>query len=483
MPLIEKDLPSPLRSIHILGICGTAMGALAGMLVDAGYKVTGSDTGVYPPMSDYLSALGIEIMVGFNASNLDHSPDLVVIGNVMRKEYEESQAVLERDLNYCSFPQILGMLFLAESRSIVFAGTHGKTTTTSITSWLADKAGLNPGYLIGGVVQGWERTARSGGGTHFIIEGDEYDTAFFDKGPKFLHYKANTAVITSVEFDHADIYRDLDHVKESFVKLVDQLPEDGLLIARWDHPNVRDVAKSAKCDVWRYGPNQDWDGRVESVDTNAGTMTFTVTRGQKSVGTFTTSLVGEHNLYNQVAAVASLIREGVTADQLQRGFNSFKGIKRRQQVRGEPGGVTVIDDFAHHPTAVSVTLDALRMRFGGRRSWAIFEPRSATSRSNIFQEAYMSAFNSADKVIIAAPGDQSRLSDEEKMDSEALAAGIRAQGVDAVHLDHVDDIVATVAANAMELDVVAVLSNGAFGGIHDKLIERLERRFSTTKTA
>ena len=250
-----------------------------------------------------------------------------------------------------------------------------------------------------------------------------------------------------------------------------------LLIARWDHPNVRSVAESAKCEVWRYGPDQEWDGQVESVDTLAGTMTFTVSRNQEPVGTFTTTLVGEHNLYNQVASVASLIREGVSPEQLQSGFNSFKGIKRRQQVRGEPGGVTVIDDFAHHPTAVSVTLDALRMRFGGRRSWAIFEPRSATSRSNIFQEAYMRAFSSADKVIIAAPGDQSRLSDDEKMDSGALAAGIRAQGVDAVHLEHVDDIVATVAANAMERDVVAVLSNGAFGGIHSKLIDKLERRF------
>jgi UDP-N-acetylmuramate: L-alanyl-gamma-D-glutamyl-meso-diaminopimelate ligase len=481
MPLIDKELPSPLRSIHILGICGTAMGALAGMLVDAGYEVTGSDTGVYPPMSDYLEGLGIEVMVGFNAHNLDHNPDLVVIGNVMRREYEESQAVLERDLNYCSFPQILGMLFLAESRSIVFAGTHGKTTTTSITSGLADRAGLNPGYLIGGVVEGWDRTARSGGGSHFIIEGDEYDTAFFDKGPKFLHYRANTAVITSVEFDHADIYRDLDHVKESFIKLVAQLPEDGLLIARWDHPNVRDVAASAKCEVWRYGPNQEWDGRIDEVDTMDGTMTFTVTRDQTPIGTFTTTLVGEHNLYNQVASVAALIREGVNADQLQDGFNSFKGIKRRQQVRGEPGGVTVIDDFAHHPTAVAVTLDALRMRFGGRRSWAIFEPRSATSRSNVFQQAYMNAFSSADKVIIAAPGDQSRLSDDEKMDAEALAAGIRATGVDAVHLVHVDDIVATVTANAMERDVVAVLSNGAFGGIHGKLLDKLERRFKASQ--
>ncbi len=337
--------------------------SLAGMLVDAGYTVTGSDTGVYPPMSDYLQSLGIEIKVGYVAENLNPTPDLVVIGNVIRKVYEEAQAVLEKDLLYCSFPQILGERFLAQSRSLVFAGTHGKTTTTAITAWLADAAGLEPGYLVGGVVKGWDRTARRGEGTHFVIEGDEYDTAFFDKGPKFLHYRATTAVITSVEFDHADIYRDLAHVQESFKKLVAGLPETGLVIARTDHATVREVIADAPCEVWGYGKGQEWDGRVDATDHEEGTMTFTVTREGLAVGQFTTRLVGEHNLYNQIASVAALIREGVSPEALQCGFSTFNGIRRRQEVRGEPGGITVVDDFAHHPTAVKVTLEALRMRF------------------------------------------------------------------------------------------------------------------------
>lgn len=481
MPLLNGPLSKDIHHIHILGICGTAMGALAGMLIDAGYKVTGSDTGAYPPMSDYLESLGIEIKVGYKAENLEPVPDLVVIGNVIRKTYEEAETVLQRDLLYCSFPQLLGELFLAESRSIVLAGTHGKTTTTSITAWLAEAAGLKPGFLVGGVVHGWDRTARSGAGTHFVIEGDEYDTAFFDKGPKFLHYRANTAVITSVEFDHADIYRDLAHVQESFQKLVAGLPEDGLVIARGDHQTVRAVVAEAPCEVWTYGRGQEWDGQVLSCDHQAGTMTFNVLHEGTVLGPFTSRLVGEHNLYNQVAAVAALTREGVSVEALQSGFESFQGIRRRQEVRGEPGGVTVVDDFAHHPTAVQVTLEALRMRFGPRRLWAIFEPRTNTSKQKFFQEAYTQVFHQADRVIIAAPGDQSRIQDDMRMDSNRLAAGLRANGVEAIHLATVEEIVATVAANCMESDVVAVLSNGAFGGIHERLLSALSERFDPPK--
>ncbi len=477
MPLIDNGLPEPLQTLHVMGICGTAMGALAGMLADAGYTVTGSDTGIYPPMSDYLASLGIDVMEGFVAENVDHAPDLVVVGNVVRAVYEEAVAVVERDLPYCSFPHVLGELFLREARSIVLAGTHGKTTTTSITAWLADAAGLDPGYLVGGIVKGWDRTARRGAGTHFVIEGDEYDTAFFDKGPKFLHYRANTAVLTSIEFDHADIYRDLDHVKESFQKLVASMPEDGLLVARWDDPNVRSVCEDAPCEVQGYGPGQTWDGRVEGVDTARGRMEFSVLRNGKIWGRFSSTLVGEHNLYNQVAAVAALAAEGLTPERLRPGFESFAGIKRRQEVRGEPGGVTVLDDFAHHPTSVRVTLDALRLRFGGRRLWVVFEPRSATSRRSVFQTAYAQAFDLADRVIIAAPHDQSRIATEERFDSRALAKALRARGLEAQSLANVAHIVAELGANAMEGDVIAVLSNGGFGGLHQKLLDRLEERF------
>ncbi|MCP4809083.1 MAG: UDP-N-acetylmuramate:L-alanyl-gamma-D-glutamyl-meso-diaminopimelate ligase [Proteobacteria bacterium] len=476
MPLHTQGLPAELKSIHILGICGTAMGSIAGMLKDAGYAVTGSDTGAYPPMSDYLASLGITIQLGYVASNLDHDPDLVVVGNVIRATYEEAVAVVERDMDYCSFPHVLGELFMKDATSIVCAGTHGKTTTSSITAWLADAAGLNPGYLIGGVVKGWDRTARAGGGTHFVIEGDEYDTAFFDKRPKFMSYRANTAILTSVEFDHADIYRDLEHCQEAFRDLVRSMPEDGCVVARWDHPSVRAVCEESPCEVRKYGPDQDWDGRIERVDHETGTMTFTVLRGGETFGTFTSNLVGEHNLYNQVAAVAALEREGCTAAQLAEGFRTFRGIKRRQDVVAEPGGVTILDDFAHHPTAVQVTTEALRLRFGGRRLWVVFEPRSNTSRRKIFQEPYAEAFGEADLVTIKATYDE-RIPLEERLDPHELAGAIRARGTEASCLDKTDDIVALVAANALEGDVVAVYSNGGFDGIHKKLVEALEQRF------
>ncbi len=268
-----------IRTVHIMGVAGTAMAALAGMLKDAGYAVTGSDKAVYPPMSTYLESLGIQVMQGYVGSNLDHSPDLVIVGNVIRAIYEEAQVLLERDLPYCSFPEAFGALFLRDAHSIVIAGTHGKTTTTSLTAWLLEAAGKEPGFLVGGIAKNFDRTARAGSGQVFVIEGDEYDTAFFDKGPKFLHYRPKTCILTSVEFDHADIYRDLDHVKESFRRLVAILPHDGTLIVRGDDPGARDVATGARCRVWTYGAGQLWDGRVESVDTDTGTMRFTVLTG------------------------------------------------------------------------------------------------------------------------------------------------------------------------------------------------------------
>ncbi|MGB0640567.1 MAG: UDP-N-acetylmuramate--L-alanine ligase, partial [Myxococcota bacterium] len=316
MPEVQR-LPDGTQTIHIMGIGGTAMAALAGMLVDAGYTVTGSDGNkVYPPMSDYLSDLGIEPMEGFMASNLEHNPDVVVIGNVVRSTYEEAVAVREKDLPYMSFPSLLGALFLEKTRNIVMAGTHGKTTTTSIASWLLEAADMDPGFLVGGVVANFDRTARAGGGSHFVIEGDEYDTAHFDKGPKFLHYRPTTAILTSIEFDHADIYRDLAHCQESFRQLMKILPEDGCVVARMDHPAVADVATEANCELRRYGRGQEWDGRIDGVDTQKGMMKFSVLRDGKVWGSFETIMVGEHNLYNQVAIVAALEREGLTPKQL-----------------------------------------------------------------------------------------------------------------------------------------------------------------------
>ena len=466
-----------IEHIHIMGVAGTAMAALAGMLKDAGYRVTGSDKAVYPPMSTYLDALGIDVMEGFVASNLDAQPDLVIVGNVVRAIYEEAQAVIERDLPYCSFPEAFGALFLKDAHSVVCAGTHGKTTTTSITAWLLESAGLAPGFLIGGVAKNFDRTARAGDGRFFVVEGDEYDTAFFDKGPKFLHYRPRTCILTSVEFDHADIYRDLDHVKESFRKLMGILPQDGVLIVRGDDVGAADVAQLAGCAVWTYGPGMAWDGRIEAVDTDRGTMDFTVTRDGQPVGTFTTTLVGEHNLYNQVAATAAAIRCGATPEQLAEGFASFQGIKRRQEVIGEPGEVTVIDDFAHHPTAVKLTLEALRQRFGDRRLWAVWEPRSATSRRNTFQDDYANAFGAADQVIIAQPFDQSGIPEEERFSSDALVSDLNERGIEAITLAEPGQIARTLGTRAHPKDVVAILSNGGLGGLHGKLLDILSTRF------
>ena len=483
MPLLDGPLPSPLRTIHIMGICGTAMGSLAAMLVDAGYRVTGSDAGVYPPMSDVLAGLGIRVMEGFEASNLDHRPDLVVVGNVVRAVYGEAKALLASDLVYCSFPQLLGAMFLEDTRSLVLAGTHGKTTTTAIATWLLEAAGRSPGYLVGGVAANFDRTARACGAParvprHFVIEGDEYDTAFFDKQPKFVHYRPRTAVLTSVEFDHADIYRDLDHVKSAFERFVGLIPEeDGCLVAYWADENVRAVCADARCELRRYGPGCAWDGRVIDVDPARGTMRFEVLEKGRSYGIFESCMVGEHNLWNQVGVVAALDREGLGPDELARGFASFEGIRRRQELRGVVGGVAVLDDFAHHPTAVRLTLDALAMRFAGRRLWGVFEPRSNTSRRALFQRDYAAAFDAADQVIIADPGRKDSLPTEELFSPAQLVADLLARGVEALYVPEPDEIAAVVAANVMPGDVVAVMSNGSFGGLHTMLLQALAERF------
>ena len=477
--------------LHLIGICGTGMGSLAGLLKADGHDVRGSDEHIYPPMSDQLAAQHIPVFDGFRAENLAWEPDCIVVGNVCRRDHVEVLEAARRGVQLTSFPAALEEHFLTTRVPLVVAGTHGKTTTTSIAAAVFTAAGTDPGYLIGGVPLGFAQPFRAGAvGAPFIVEGDEYDTAFFDKGPKFLHYQPNTAIITSVEFDHADIYRDLDHVKESFQKLVAIVPPSGevghggCIVARWDHDNVVDVCADAVArreaggpgpEIRRYGVGQQWDGRIDRVDTRRGVQHFTVLRDGAVWGAFECILVGEYNLYNCVAACAALDREGLTAAQLAPGFASFAGVKRRQEVVGEARQVTVLDDFAHHPTAVEVTLSGLRLRFGNRRIWAIFEPRSATSRRAVFQEAYASAFADADVVVVAAPPDQGRIPEAERFDTPRLIRRLREKGKEAFTWDSVDEIVAAVCANALPHDVVAVLSNGAFGGIHQKLLAGLGR--------
>ena len=490
MPEVQH-FPSHTKHIHIMGVGGTAMAALAGLLVDAGYKVTGSDGSiVYPPMSDVLANIGIQPMVGYHASNLDIRPDLVIVGNVIRSVYEEAQALLSSDIPYMSFPSLLGSRFLEGKKNIVVAGTHGKTTTTSIAAWVLEAANLQPGFLVGGQVPNFNRTARHAVGDFFVIEGDEYDTAFFDKGPKFLHYRPTTAILTSVEFDHADIYRDLAHCQESFTKLAKIIPTDGCMVARWDHDSVVECAQHCNGEIFRYGPQQSWDGVIEKFDHETGLMHFTVTHKGKVFGQFQSPMVGEHNLYNQVAIVAALAFNGIQPEQMQ-GFRSFKGIRRRQEVVGEPCAVTVIDDFAHHPTAIQLTLEALRLKYGERKLWAVFEPRSATSRRNTLQEQFAKCFSPADIAIIAPPFDQSRIPEEERLDANELVNQIRQNGVEAFLIgsqpdgvdewgisEHVDAIVRMIASHVSPRDVIAVMSNGGFGGIHKKLITAIEQQLS-----
>ena len=489
-----REFPPNTQHIHIMGVGGTAMAALAGLLVAKGYRVTGSDGNVvYPPMSDVLANIGIIPMVGYNKENLTaERPDLVIVGNVVRPTYEEAAYLVEEsDIPYMSFPALLGAEFLNETHNIVVAGTHGKTSTTSIGAWLLEAAGKQPGFLIGGAALNFNTTARSAnleqGKGFFIIEGDEYNTSFFDRqSPKFVHYRPHAAIITSVEFDHADIYRDLAHCQEAFKKLVAKMPADGCLVVRADHDTVLECVVEPACEVRRYGKGQEWDGRIDALHTDRGTMTFSVLYKDRVVGTFESIMVGEHNLYNQVALVAVMDFYGIPVEALQEGFKTFKGIKRRQQVLGQPNSVMVIDDFAHHPTAIDLTLEGLKMRFGDRRLWAIFEPRSATSRRNTFQDQFAESFDSADIVVIAPAFNQEGIPVDERLDVGKLVDALRARGKEAYcwgdapsegiewsAAQSADSIVQSVCINSQPEDVIAILSNGGFGGIHGKMLQKL----------
>ncbi len=473
--------PDSIETIHLMAICGTAMGAYAGLLQEAGYRVTGSDAGVYPPMSTQLEKAGIALMEGFKAENLDHDPDLVIVGNAISSPNPEAVAMRERDLDYASFPETLGALFLAQRHPVVVAGTHGKTTTSSILAHCLHHLGDDPGFLVGGVLENFGRNYRVGRpGAHFVVEGDEYDTAYFDKVPKFVHYRPRTAVITSVEFDHADIYRDLDHVRDAFRSFVALIPEDGVLLACADGEHVPPIADEGRCAVEYYSTRGDarasWQAEV--VDAGPDGMTFTVTLAGEPVGTFRCMLVGEHNLANLTAVVGVLVRRGFAAPDIADALAAYAGVKRRQTIFGEVEGVTLIDDFAHHPTAVKATIEATRLRFGAdRRLWTVFEPRTNTTRRNIFQADYGRAFDGTDQLLVAPVDRPEKVADPaERFSVDVLVSDVREGGVQARTTGGVDEIVATLAAEARSGDVVLILSNGGFGGIYRRLPEALSGR-------
>jgi len=467
---------------HLIGICGTAMASLAGMLQARGHRVTGSDQNVYPPMSTMLEGLGIPVAQGYRPEHLDPAPDCVVIGNALSRGNPEVEETLSRRLVYRSQAEVVKEEFIRGRRSLVVAGTHGKTTTTSIAAWVAEVGGLDPSFLVGGVVQNFGTSFRATASDYFVVEGDEYDTAFFDKGPKFMHYLPETAIVGNIEFDHADIYPDLAAVKLAFRRLINLVPGNGRLVAGWDSPVVREVVAEMGARlhtrVETYGTCDDARWQARDVDYSAGDLTrFRVLRDGEEWAEFETPLIGDFNVRNCLAVVVAADAWGVPRDRIAEALRTFQSVKRRLQVRGEERGVVVIDDFAHHPTAVRETLRALRDKYAGRRLVAVFEPRSATSRLAIFQHDYVEAFDHADRVVLSTVFDREKGSSYGALlDTDELAARVAERGRPALCLDGADEIVRRLVPDLREGDVVAVMSNGGFGDIHEKLLAALAAR-------
>ncbi len=466
---------------HLIGICGTAMASLAGMLQARGHKVTGSDQNVYPPMSTQLESLGIEILTGYKGENADVGADVTVVGNAISRGNPELEEVLNRKLLYRSQAEIVKEEFIRGRRSLVVAGTHGKTTTTSIAAWVCEVGGLDPSFLVGGIVQNFGASFRVTGGEHFVVEGDEYDTAYFDKKPKFMHYLPEIAIVNNIEFDHADIYDDLDDIKWEFSRLMNLVPGNGRLICGIDSPVVREVLAEMEgklfTQVETFGLSDDAKWQARDIDFTGDVTKFGVHKEGELWGEFSTSLIGEFNVRNCLAVIIAADAWGISKEKIQEAFDTFKSVKRRVEVRGTVGGVTVIDDFAHHPTAVEETLKALRMKYAGRRLIAVFEPRTWSSRLAIFQEPYAKAFVYADYVIIAGVYNTSKASELGKvLDVDELVADIAMQGKPVMSFPDADTIIEHLAPELREGDVVAIMSNGGFGGIHEKLLDRLSSR-------
>jgi UDP-N-acetylmuramate: L-alanyl-gamma-D-glutamyl-meso-diaminopimelate ligase len=464
----------PGKHIHLIGICGTAMASLAGMLKERGFHVTGSDAAAYPPMSDFLRELRIPLSEPFAENNLDPRPDLVVVGNAISRGNVELEHVLDERIPFCSLPQILHEEFLLGKEVLVVAGTHGKTTTTSMLAWIFDQAGLQPSFLIGGIAENFGRSFQLGEGQHFILEGDEYDTAFFDKGPKFLHYFPNSAIITSVEFDHADIYKDLDAVETAFKRLVNLVPRRGRIVAFDQGESLKRCLARAFCPVELYGSGAEATWRITDLRFEPTRTLWMVLREGKPWADFEFPLAGEYNVWNATAAAALAAGYGIPKEQIADALKTFKSVKRRLEVRAQVNGITIIDDFAHHPTAITGTLTALRARYPAGRLWAILEPRSNTLRRNVLQNDLAKSLALADEVVVANTFRSEAIPEGERLDLPALAAGVQKHGRRARIVPEVDGIVQLVAPEMRPGDVVAILSNGGFGGIYEKLPQRLE---------
>jgi UDP-N-acetylmuramate: L-alanyl-gamma-D-glutamyl-meso-diaminopimelate ligase len=473
------------KHIHLIGACGTAMASLAGMLQAQGHRITGSDAAAYPPMSDVLAGLGIPLLQPYAESNLEPLPDLVVVGNAISRGNVELESVLDRRIPFTSMAAVLHDEFLPGRESLVVAGTHGKTTTTSMLAWIYEVASqadarFAPSFLIGGVAENFATSFRvrplvEGVRHPFLIEGDEYDTAFFDKGPKFLHYFPDAAILTHVEFDHADIYADLAAVKTAFKRLVNLVPRRGRVVAFDGSANVSECVAKAFCAVERYGFAEASYWRVSEMRHEGAGTSWRLMREGEMFAELTLPMAGEHNALNAAAAAALAGGQGVPAAAIVEALATFKSVKRRLEVRAEVGGVTIIDDFAHHPTAIRETLRALRGAYPGRRLWAVLEPRSNTLRRNVFEQALVQSLALADRVVLAGVFQSEAIPAAERLHPENVVAALRAHGVEAALYADADAIVAGIAGELRAGDVVAILSNGGFGGIYTKLPQALER--------
>ncbi|MGA2423590.1 MAG: UDP-N-acetylmuramate:L-alanyl-gamma-D-glutamyl-meso-diaminopimelate ligase [Terriglobales bacterium] len=478
------------RHIHLIGICGTAMASLAGMLQERGFRVTGSDAAAYPPMSTFLEALGIPVAQPFAEANLgshsegshsDSRPDLVVVGNALSRGNVELERVLDERIPFCSLPQILHDEFLVGKDVLVVAGTHGKTTTTSMLAWIFETAGLHPSFLIGGIAENFGRSFGLGEGKHFILEGDEYDTAFFDKGPKFLHYFPDSVILTSVEFDHADIYKDLDAVETAFKRLVNLVPRRGRIIA-FDagasqiasiDSSIDRCLKKAFCPVERYGASDRAGWKIANLKLGADRTSWSVLHDRKPWADFEFPLGGEYNVWNATAAAALAASYGISKDVIAKALATFRSVKRRLEVKAEINGITIMDDFAHHPTAIEQTIRALRARYPQSRLWVVLEPRSNTMRRNVLQDALARSLALADQIVVAAIFKSEAIPEDERLDLNRVIDEIKERGKQARIFADADAIVNAIAPELREPDVVAILSNGGFGGIYEKLPQHL----------
>jgi UDP-N-acetylmuramate: L-alanyl-gamma-D-glutamyl-meso-diaminopimelate ligase len=502
----KNRIPETLQTIHLIAVCGTGMGALACMLQDLGFEVTGSDQKIYPPMSHFLKKNGIRIMDGFKEENISYAPDLVIVGNAVVRENPEIGELHRMGLNFCSMPQALNRFVAGGKKTLLVSGTHGKTTTSSILAWVLHEAGLDPSFMIGGILKNFDSNYRLGNGPYFVVEGDEYDTAFFDKGPKFLHFDSNyrlgngpyfvvegdeydtaffdkgpkflhfhpqMAVLTSVEFDHADIFHDLDHVKRTFKDFISGLAGSSLLLAYDGDKNVAGLIDNSNCRIENYGNNTSSTWCLGPISFESPWTTFEIIKNNEYFATFKTRLFGEHNLLNALAVIAIADQLKIPLQIIAGALETFEGIKRRQEIRGEKRQITVIDDFAHHPTAVRETVRAVKSIHSNGRLIAVFEPRTNTSMRSIFQNEYPQSFEMADLICIRQPPLLKKIPPGQRFSSRQLVNDLKSRGKDAHYFADTDAIIAFLSTTARPQDLILIMSNGGFDNIHERLLESL----------